>query len=77
VVLLQLCPKDITLMKCENKTAYPTRYKAERAMNLIWKNHWLNNARKKPCATYKCNICGKWHLTSQAQRRETTNSTQN
>jgi hypothetical protein len=55
-------------MKCQEKTAYPTKHKAEKAMTLIWKNHWLNNNRKKPCATYKCEICGKWHLPSQARR---------
>lgn len=56
-------------MKCEEKTGYATKYKAERAMNLIWKNHWLNNNRKKPCASYRCKVCSKWHLTSQAQRK--------
>jgi len=75
VVLLQLYAKG-SGMKCQEKTAYSTKYKAEKAMSLIWKNHWLNNARKKPCATYKCEICGKWHLTSQA-RRDKTNRTKN
>ena len=57
-------------MRCEDKKAYPTRYKAERAMTLIWKTQWLNNNRKKPCASYKCHVCNKWHLTSQAQRKK-------
>ena len=57
-------------MKCQDKVAYPTKYKAERAMSLIWKNHWLNNNRKKPCASYRCPICKGWHLTSQAQKEK-------
>ena len=76
MVLLQLRKKSNWGMKCQEKTAYPTKHKAEKAMSLIWKNHWLNNNRKKPCATYKCEICGKWHLTSQA-RRDKTNNTKN
>lgn len=76
MVLLQLRKESNWGMKCQEKTAYPSKYKAEKAMSLIWKNHWLNNNRKKPCATYKCEICGKWHLTSQA-RRDKTNSKKN
>jgi len=57
-------------MKCEEKKGYTTKYNAERAMTMIWKTQWLNNNRKKPCATYKCNICNLWHLTSQPQRKK-------
>ena len=57
-------------VRCEEKKGYATRHSAERAMTMIWKSQWLNNNRKKPCASYKCNLCAKWHLTSQPQRRK-------
>lgn len=57
-------------MKCQEKKGYATKYQAERAITMIWKTQWLNNNRKKPCASYKCRSCGKWHMTSQPQRQK-------
>ena len=54
-------------MRCEQKKAYPTQLRAERALTVIWKSHWAEN-KKKPCSSYKCPICNKYHLTSQSKR---------
>ena len=62
-------------MRCEEKKAFNSQTSAEKALNKIWKTNWLSS-RKKPCSSYKCPICSKYHLTSQAQnKRRNTNAT--
>ena len=55
-------------MKCETKSQFNSRAKAEKVLRAIWKSNWLSN-RKKPCRSYLCRYCGKWHLTSQALKQ--------
>lgn len=51
---------------CKGKLRYPTKVKAEKILNAMWKNAIRNgNNHKLPCRTYKCLTCKKWHLTSQ------------
>jgi hypothetical protein len=52
------------MLKCDNKTSFTSRAKAERKLKQIWKTSWLSQ-RKKPCRSYKCLLCNKWHLTSK------------
>lgn len=54
-------------MRCEEKKAFPTRRKAELALRTIWRKSW-NQAHKRPHRSYKCELCGKWHLTSQTDK---------
>ena len=54
-------------MKCDSKKKFATRTGAEMALKKIWKTSWLSQ-QKKPCSSYKCPFCQKWHLTSKPRR---------
>jgi len=54
------------MMQCGNKKAYPTKYKADRALGIIWKvSISTQSTRTRPCRSYQCSECHKWHLTSR------------
>lgn len=55
--------------KC-NKYPYPSRREAQTHLHVI-----INKAQrgKKPIRSYKCGMCGNWHLTSQAIRNKSLN----
>lgn len=50
--------------ECKGKKAYPTRHKAERALNILWRATY-NQIEIRPCRSYMCRECSKWHLTSK------------
>lgn len=56
--------------QCGDKTAYRTKYYAEKVLGIMWKNAVNTKKRSLPCRTYKCNICKRWHLTSKAIKKE-------
>ncbi|RYC69612.1 hypothetical protein EQG79_13495 [Spirosoma sordidisoli] len=46
---------------CQKKT-YDSREAAQRHLKKILGSRGRN---KKPCRSYRCECCGRWHLTSQ------------
>lgn len=46
---------------CKRKKAYPTKLKAQAAINSILRNGTDSNP-SKPLAPYKCEICFAWHV---------------
>ena len=50
-------------MKPCEKTAYKDKDDAVRVMHRIQAK---KDGKKKPIRTYKCEICGGWHTTSQS-----------
>lgn len=46
-----------------------TRYKDEAAAELaIVRSEWARDGEGSPLRTYRCDYCGRWHLTSQPPR---------
>jgi len=56
--------------ECKGKKAYPTRTKAERALNILWRATY-SQIEIRPCRSYKCSKCSQWHLTSKPDRELT------
>lgn len=55
-------------MNCKKK-AYKDKRFAIRAIHTISNK---KDGRKKPVRAYKCDLCGKWHLTSKAIDEDAT-----
>lgn len=49
---------------CKGKSAFETHDIAEQALHSIKKNR-RDKREQTPCRFYKCDICHKYHLTSQ------------
>ena len=49
-----------------SKKGYPSRKQAKTALRII-RSKCLAQGRKAPVREYKCEKCGKWHLTSMAE----------
>jgi rubrerythrin len=47
-----------------NKTKFKQKYRAEEFLKQI---NSIQDGKKKPIRTYKCEICGTYHLTSQIE----------